>query len=56
MICPVCKREQKDVEKRRMNTRYVDKESNFLISCLECYDHSEEYWKERWDDYYSSCM
>jgi len=53
--CPVCKklRADKSVERRRMNTAYINDESNYLTSCRSCFLRSEEYWKEQWDDYYS---
>ena len=51
MKCPCCEKEADEIERRRMNTAYVDDDSNWMISCLPCFDEMEEYWQERWDDY-----
>lgn len=38
-------------KKRRMNTAYVDEESNYCYECKDCFAKTEEYWQERWDEY-----
>ena len=48
--CPVCSGTNQ-VAKRRMSTLYEDDESNFLTSCIKCYDESEE----RWQDLRNEC-
>jgi predicted oxidoreductase len=55
-ICPCCLQVVATIETRRMNTRYEDENSNWITSCLECFLESEDYWKERWDEYYSGCL
>jgi hypothetical protein len=54
--CPCCGLWSHDVELRRMNTQYVDENSNYLTSCLPCFKESEEYWAERWNEYYAGCV
>ena len=39
-----------------MNTAYVEEESNYETCCLECHEDHEEYWRERWSEYYAGCM
>ena len=46
-LCPCCKRLQKNVEKRRISPVYCNEEENFIMSCLDCFDDIQEYWKER---------
>ena len=41
---------------RRQNTAYADNKLNWVFLCDECAAENDEYWKERWDEYYSSCM
>jgi hypothetical protein len=41
---------------RRQNTAYVDDEMNFAVLCDECQVEVDEYWQERWDEYYGSVM
>lgn len=52
--CPKCGEEKEDIKIRRMSCSYVDQDSNYLESCMECYDEIQSYWEERWRDYYSS--
>lgn len=44
------------VKRRRLNTAYVDEESNYLTSCLSCYWETVDYYQDLWDDYYSSIL
>ena len=34
------------------NTAYVDIDSNYKCFCPECQAESNEYWAERWAEYY----
>lgn len=54
--CECCNKYSLTIGKRRLNTQYVDEESNFLKSCIKCYADAEEYYAERWAEYYSDCM
>jgi hypothetical protein len=36
-----------------MNTAYEHDPSNFLVSCLDCWEDSEAQWKEQWEEYYA---
>ena len=51
-LCPVCNTTCNSVEKRRQNTRYVNEDQNYIVSCVECYKNREEYWKEMWEEVY----
>jgi hypothetical protein len=48
--CQYCNHYFKYPKRRRMNTAYVDEESNYIISCLDCFDKIEDYWTERWEE------
>jgi len=50
--CEHCGRFSRNVRRRRLNTAYVDEESNWLFGCLECYDRATEYFEQLWDEYY----
>ncbi len=54
--CDCCEREQETVERRRENTAYIDKEQNYIVCCLDCYDERQEMWKDMWEEYYASVM
>lgn len=43
-------------KKRRMNTMYAEDRLNYTTCCLECFTDVEEYWAERWRDYYNDRM
>ena len=53
LCCVVCGSEAK---RRRQSTAYVNDELNFVIACDDCFKEIEEYWMERWDDYWSSVL
>ena len=55
-ICPCCNRQVNTLAKRLMNTQYANPEDNYIYSCKECWEKSEDYWKERWEEYYNGCM
>lgn len=40
-------------KRRRQNTAYCDDELNWVFFCDKCQEMNEEYWAERWSDYYS---
>jgi len=44
------------IKKRKLNTAYVDEEQNWIVSCKTVYEEAIEYYKERWDDYYSGLL
>jgi len=41
------------IRPRRMNTAYEYDPANIMVSCLSCWEHSEELWEEQWKEYYS---
>ena len=51
--CPLCGEMKHDIARRHQSTAYVNEESNYLTSCLECFERAEEYWKEMWAEYNS---
>lgn len=55
-ICPLCERRKGDIDRRRLNTAYVNDESNYQLSCEECYDESVGCYEELWDDFYSEVL
>ena len=40
-------------KKRRLNTNFVNDESNWMVSCEDCFQLEREYYAERWADYYT---
>lgn len=54
--CPRCSRFTSTIERRRHSTMYEDEESNYSKLCQDCFDEEEEYWQERWEDYYRDVM
>lgn len=47
---------QYKVKRFRMNTAYVKDEANYCNGCSECQKEINEYWDERWKEYYSDCL
>jgi len=43
-------------KRRRQHTFYVEDELNWVFMCDDCFEENEEYWNERWNEYYSECM
>lgn len=41
---------------RRQNTAYVNPENNWLLVCESCLEEANEYWKERWEDYWAAIL
>ena len=39
---------------RRQNTAYVNDLDNWACLCTECQEEANEYWAERWADYYGN--
>jgi len=48
--------ERTDAIEFRMNTRYADEERNYRVLCPVCQQHSEEYWADKWAEYYAGCL
>lgn len=55
-LCGYCQKMMPEVEKRRLCTAYANEEFNWMESCLDCYIEQNEYYKERWDDYYAGAL
>lgn len=55
IVCPCCQRFML-IRKRRLNTAYVNDESNWMISCDNCYEEAVEYYSDLWDMYYQDIM
>ena len=41
---------------RRQNTQYAEEISNWVCMCDDCFDKNEEYWTDRWEEYYSGIL
>jgi hypothetical protein len=54
--CNCCGRYFMYPERRRLNTAYVNEESNWLTSCQECYDEACDHYAELWNDYYGGLL
>ena len=54
LICERCK--SNNASKNRQRTAYVDDSKNFATLCPTCQVEEDEYWDERWAEYYSGCM
>lgn len=57
--CPYCKKFhwfRIGIKRRKLNTAYQEKERNYMTSCLPAYKETFEYYKERWEDYYSGLL
>lgn len=50
MNCPNCGQDDGTVERRAINTMYQNEESNYLISCKQCFDEAWNYYQELWDE------
>ncbi len=37
----------------RQNTQYVDDKSNWVCCCDKCFEEIQDYWSDRWSEYYS---
>ena len=55
-VCPICGESKPDVERRHRNTMYNDDESNYLTSCMDCFQEDWDYYQELWDDIYADQM
>jgi hypothetical protein len=51
--CGMCGRYFVYPKRRHMSTMYENEESNYITVCADCFEEVEEYWQERWDEYYS---
>lgn len=40
------------VERRQLNTQYANEESNFITSCLSCFEDCWNMYEDRWAEYY----
>ena len=54
--CRCCRQWFVYPKKRRTNTAYVEDDLNYCYLCKGCYILEEEYWAERWKDYYDDIL
>ena len=52
--CNRCKK--RGAKRRPQLTQYLDEELNWDCLCESCQEGADEYWQERWDEYYSGLM
>jgi len=55
-FCPYCLTHSITVGRRPTRTAYHEKSWNFEVSCIDCYELHDEYWRDRWHEYYSNCL
>ena len=55
-LCKLCNMWKDTIQKRRLNTAYYEKERNYLVSCISCYEKTCAYYSELWQDFYSSIL
>lgn len=55
-VCQGCDKTGPEVMRRRQNTQYADESCNFAVLCHDCQKDADEYWNERWAEYYAGCM
>lgn len=53
-VCERCK--ENGATRRRQNTQYCDDKLNFATLCPPCQEQEDEYWEERWAEYYSGLL
>lgn len=51
--CDHCHVSNETVARRRQHTAYNEDELNFRTYCEECQKVANEYWDERWQEYWS---
>lgn len=51
--CPCCERINVEVSRHRLNTAYANDAENWLVSCVECFEDTREYYAELWAEYYN---
>lgn len=54
--CPCCERLSDTVEKRRLCTQYQNEESNYLLSCEECFEEYNREYQEYLSEYYRNLL
>lgn len=54
--CKYCNKIKWSIKKRERNTAYVDTKANYLKACKDCQKRDDEYFAERWAEYYSGCL
>lgn len=54
--CERCERWFVYPKKRRQSTTYENDSDNFTTCCMDCYLQGEEYWSERYEEYYRGLM
>lgn len=56
LTCERCLVQSSKVERYHQNTAYINEESNWITLCPPCRKENDEYWTERWDEYYGSLL
>ena len=54
MKCERC--EAEGAERRPQKTAYVDEERNYATLCEPCQKDADDYWDDKWAEYYAGCM
>lgn len=53
--CNCCKEVSEEVIAYHQHTMYEDTESNYVELCYACKKDDDQYWEERWEEYYLDC-
>jgi cyclopropane fatty-acyl-phospholipid synthase-like methyltransferase len=51
--CPYCEKFFHYPKRRRLCTQYANEEDNWVTCCEEQFNEINDYYKERWQDYWS---
>ena len=56
LTCAACDATGPDVFRRPQNTQYENEDSNWCVLCAACQAQADEYWAERWAEYYAGLL
>lgn len=53
--CEYCQNyhNESEIQKRRLNSAYIDDDKNWMTSCIDAYEEAVSYYEDLWHDYYS---
>ncbi len=55
-LCARCGRNMKSTITYRQNTHYPEESANYVTLCRTCKKYNDQYWKEMWQEYWSSVL
>ncbi len=54
--CKSCNKYFKYPKKERMNTKYANKEDNYVYCCKSCILEINQQWSDQWNEYYGGVL